>query len=166
MQRKAKVIVIENKKTVHFSALWNYEVHIILTSDVDLSTDRIHHVIESTELVFSAHHGGCHVAHAKAMESYVILPMDAPCSAVAHEAWHAIRYMMVSAGADLDSETVAYHLGYLVGQIIKFLVKNDKHQNDLRKKRREKNRAKRNSEKIQRGNNVPHIVQPSNRSHV
>ena len=150
--KKIKVVtVVENKMVVKFPA-WSYDIHIVLTSNVDLSTGRIQRDIEDTELDFSmehkSEHGGCHIAHKKALDSYVILPMDAPCSAVAHEAWHAIRYMLTSAGAELDSETVAYHLGYLVGQIIRFLIKNEKHQNDLRKKRREANRAKKISKEV------------------
>lgn len=151
IKKKVKVItVIENKMIVKFPA-WSYDIHVILTSDVDLTTHKIERQIADTELVFSLNsergHGGCHIAHHKALDSYVVLPMDAPCSAVAHESWHAIRYMLTSAGADLDSETVAYHLGYLVGQIIRFLIKNEKIQNDLRKKRREdKRRAKCNKQ--------------------
>jgi hypothetical protein len=34
-----------------------------------------------------------------------------------------VRRMLTYAGAELDSETVAYHLGYLVKAIILFLVK-------------------------------------------
>jgi hypothetical protein len=139
-KRKVKVItVVENSMIVKFPA-WNYDIHVTLTSDVDLSTTRRQRYIDGCELMYSYAHGGCHIGHKGALESWVILPMDAPCSSVAHEAWHAIRHMMVSAGADLDSETVAYHLGYLVGQIIRFLIKNQKKQNDLRKKRREDKR--------------------------
>ncbi len=36
---------------------------------------------------------------------------------VAHEAWHGVRHLLLDAGAILDNETVAYHIGYLVNQI-------------------------------------------------
>jgi hypothetical protein len=38
---------------------------------------------------------------------------------IAHESWHAILNMLVRVGADLDNEVVAYHLGYLVDEIVK-----------------------------------------------
>ena len=56
---------------------------------------------------------------------------------VAHEAWHAVRALLVWAEArDFDNEVVAYHLGYLVNQITNFqnVVKS------LNKKRRHGNK--------------------------
>ena len=143
-KKKVKTIIVhEYKMKVQFP-VWHYDIYVVLTSNVDLSTKKISDMINSTELKCGKYsdsaHGGCHIAHHKALDSYVILPTDAPCGAVAHEAWHAIRYMLTSAGADLDSETVAYHLGYLVNQIIKFLIRTENRQNELRKKRREEKR--------------------------
>ena len=40
---------------------------------------------------------------------------------VAHESWHAIRYLLENwVGSNLDNETVAYHLGYLVDCAMSF----------------------------------------------
>ncbi len=49
--------------------------------------------------------------------SYLFLPHKVPPATVAHEAWHAVRRMLRFCGAELDNEVVAYHLGYLVGEI-------------------------------------------------
>jgi hypothetical protein len=39
---------------------------------------------------------------------------------IAHEAWHVVRKMLISRGAELDNEVVAYHVGFIAGEITKF----------------------------------------------
>jgi hypothetical protein len=47
-----------------------------------------------------------------------------PCFGnIAHEAYHAVRHMLRWSGCDLDNETVAYHLGYVVNCICSHLKK-------------------------------------------
>ena len=53
--------------------------------------------------------------------SFIFFPPSATPGDIAHEAWHAIRQMMIHKGVELDSETVAYHLGYLVDKIFKLM---------------------------------------------
>ena len=53
----------------------------------------------------------------------VFHPFPSP-GTVSHEAWHAVRQMMLNAGAELDNELVAYHLGYIVEEVHKLLFKN------------------------------------------
>lgn len=50
----------------------------------------------------------------------LVLAMDAPPAIIAHECWHAIRKMLANQGAELENEVIAYHLGYLVGEVHKF----------------------------------------------
>lgn len=59
-----------------------------------------------------------HKVHDEDGEATLFFPMDPKPEYIAHESWHAIRYMLEDwAGASLENETVAYHLGYLVGII-------------------------------------------------
>lgn len=52
---------------------------------------------------------------------------DATPGTIAHEAWHAIYHMLKDfAGAEIEDETVAYHLGYLVDQISQFIHDEEK----------------------------------------
>lgn len=60
------------------------------------------------------------------MKCAVIVPPDASAGTVAHESWHAVRHMLLYVGCTLDSELVAYHLGYLVGHVTKFLKERKK----------------------------------------
>jgi hypothetical protein len=46
---------------------------------------------------------------------------DCPSGTIAHESWHVVRYLLADfCGCNLDNETVAYHLGYLVDRIVEF----------------------------------------------
>jgi hypothetical protein len=52
---------------------------------------------------------------------HIFLKPYASAGIVTHEAWHAVRALLVWAEArDFDNEVVAYHLGYLVNQITDF----------------------------------------------
>ena len=52
---------------------------------------------------------------------HIFLKPYTSAGVVAHEAWHAVRALLVWAEArDFDNEVVAYHLGYLVNQITNF----------------------------------------------
>jgi hypothetical protein len=53
--------------------------------------------------------------------SFIFFPYDVSVGTIAHERWHVIRNMMKFVGIELDSETVAYHLGYMVNHIVKFI---------------------------------------------
>ena len=52
--------------------------------------------------------------------SFIFLKYNSSAGTIAHESWHAIRRMMQYFGVDIESETVAYHLGYLVNRITQF----------------------------------------------
>jgi hypothetical protein len=57
--------------------------------------------------------------------SMIFLPYNVSVDTIAHESWHVVHQIMNHVGVELDSETVAYHLGYLVGKIFEF-VRNKK----------------------------------------
>lgn len=52
--------------------------------------------------------------------TFIFLKPRVSVGTIAHEAWHGVHNMLKTVGVDLDSETVAYHLGYLVNKIMKF----------------------------------------------
>jgi len=55
--------------------------------------------------------------------SFVFIHANCPVSTIAHESWHVVERMLGYVGVDLDSETVAYHLGFLVDKVFKFVRK-------------------------------------------
>ena len=104
-------------KILEFPVFCGYEVHVEFTSDIAQSllkyppTRKIEMDDQTSWLA---------VHNMDAPQSFIFLPYDAPAGSIAHEAWHVVRRMMEHAGVELDNETVAYHLGYLVNQIFKF----------------------------------------------
>jgi hypothetical protein len=98
------------------------------------SEQRIRKGFEKEEVVRdevrSGFNGGTHMCRRDFPESWIILPFDAPCSSVAHEAWHAVRRMLDYCGAEQENEVVAYHLGYVVNKIIHFLIKCEEEQEE------------------------------------
>jgi len=54
---------------------------------------------------------------------HLFFPPLARAGVIAHEAWHGIYRLFEWAGVELENETIAYHLGYLVNQITQFQKK-------------------------------------------
>jgi hypothetical protein len=53
--------------------------------------------------------------------SQIFYSPTAPARVISHEAWHAVFAMFKWAGVEnYDDETIAYHLGWLIGEIIEF----------------------------------------------
>lgn len=71
--------------------------------------------------------------------SVIIIQPDASAGVIAHEAWHAVRRMLLHVGAELENEVVAYHLGYVVNHLTNFkngvCKKNNRGLKDVRHKR-------------------------------
>lgn len=53
--------------------------------------------------------------------SFIFLKYNSSVGTIAHECWHAVNRMMGYMGIELDSETVAYHLGYLTNEVFRFM---------------------------------------------
>lgn len=108
----------EDPMTVRFPA-WDYDVKVILSSNVDASVKRRD----------SSHEPGSALAVcmrnvAGNPNCLIVLPYRPEARTVAHESWHAIKNMLDFCGSDYSNETVAYHLGHLVGKITDFARKN------------------------------------------
>lgn len=101
-----------------FPVFSDYTVHVEVTTDMAKSAKR-HTETEKVEVVENMGAMAVHVSDEP--QSFVFLPYNATPGAIAHESWHVIRNMMKWAGIELDSETCAYHLGYLVQKVYKFV---------------------------------------------
>ena len=107
-------------KHIAFPVFSNYIVHVEITSDLKRSMAKY----PPTRAVIEAADEACdgmtiHVEDETF--SYIFLPYNASVGTIAHESWHTIKAMMEHLAIELDSETVAYHLGYLVDQIFRFM---------------------------------------------
>jgi hypothetical protein len=106
---------LTNRQTrVCFSIYGNYEVRVIVARDIVRTGKRL-----GADLTGAA---GAFIDRADAPGvGWLVLEPDADAAIVAHEANHAVRAIFRYVGARADDEAFAYHLGYLVGRIHKFL---------------------------------------------
>ena len=105
----------EQQTTINFP-IFGYRVKLAVTNDVPTSIAR-------RISGFDAAHTAAMVLVSDNLAVLMIIPIDANEALVAHESWHAIHKMLEVMQADLDNETVAYHLGYLVAKVHAFLRK-------------------------------------------
>ena len=110
----------ERSMTIKLPA-WEYDVHVILSDDVSASHDRIIKKLGGNARGAGAD-GWC-IGNRDACECWLVFGFDPSNSTVAHECWHAIHRMFRYAGAELENEAVAYHLGYLVRRVTRLLIK-------------------------------------------
>jgi hypothetical protein len=109
---------MKNKITiVEFPVFGDYLIHVEICSDLQKTVLKYPQTkdvdqLESTNALTVHPHGESF--------SFIFLKYNSSAGTVAHESWHAIRRMMEHMGIALDSETVAYHLGYLVNRITQF----------------------------------------------
>lgn len=105
MARKFKVI---------FPVLAHSEVRVEFTPDIEksLKANRM------TSDVSFEDEEACTIFFDDKNVVFIFFRLHPTFGTIAHESWHAIRRLMEWAGIAIDSETVAYHLGYLVDQIV------------------------------------------------
>lgn len=117
------LVVNEFRRTIELPA-WEYTIHVVLTSDVSQSMKRIEdaHAGSSPVQDFSVlgNPEAMHLSFAGDNDnSWIIFSRNPSAGTIAHESWHAVRRLMRVVGAELENETVAYHLGYIVNRIVK-----------------------------------------------
>ena len=117
--------MIFQKKTVYF-AVWDYYVYVIVTEDFDVSARKLKLRDDDAGPYNDGTTGGVSLHVQDNAESYLLIKPNATVKVVAHESWHCIRRMLKYAGAELDNETTAYHLGYLAGEAYAFAHKRRK----------------------------------------
>jgi hypothetical protein len=105
-----------NRSTkILFPIFAGYEVRLIVTRDIIATARRL----KEPDLI------GAHAGYATRDDTpgvgWLVLQPDAGPDLVSHEASHAIRALAKFLGTEFDEETFAYHLGFLVGRIHRFL---------------------------------------------
>ena len=105
---------------VEFPVFSDFIVHIEVTSDFKKSFSKY----PLTENIPEEECGSWEAMTAHDDEgsiSFLFIKPDASVGTIAHESWHVIKRMLDTRGVDLDNETVAYHLGYLVDKVFQFV---------------------------------------------
>lgn len=116
--------------TVEFPVFCDFIVHVEITSNMEKSLAKYP---PTKNIEVDNHTGGLAVHEMDEPFSFIFLPYNASVGSIAHEAWHVVKHMMDFAGVELDSETCAYHLGFLTDKIFKFMRgKHDSRRNSKR----------------------------------
>ena len=105
---------------VEFPVFSDYIVHVEITSDLKKSLSKY----PQTEVIpdeESDHCEGMVVHDTDGCLSFLFLKHNASVGTIAHESWHVIKRMLDVMGVEIDSETTAYHLGYLVNKVFQFM---------------------------------------------
>lgn len=103
-------------KTVKFAVLNDYKVKIVLTHDLDKALKSFKH---TTDVESGGETTGGIAIHVNEERlSYIFIPYGSSTGSMAHEAYHAVRHMLDECSIELENEVVAYHLGYLMNEIV------------------------------------------------
>lgn len=99
--------------------VFGYDVRVEFTSDLKKSVSR-HEDTKAVDLSGpeDKHTDALAIHVAGEGKSFVFLLHHVSLGTIAHESWQVVRHMFDSCGAALENESVAYHLGYLVNQIV------------------------------------------------
>jgi hypothetical protein len=108
-------------KVIDFPVFGNYLVHVEVTSDPARSMAKYPVTRAALEQIGGDFGAGLTIHDEDGCMSFIFLPYNPSVGTIAHEMWHAVKHMMETRGVELDSETTAYHLGYLVDHVFKFV---------------------------------------------
>lgn len=100
---------------VHFPVWAEYKVHIVLGESIEKSyAARFGKDDDVTDGAAALHRGAGLAGH----DGYIFLSYKSDPGQIAHESYHAVRYMIQDwAHGETTNEVVAYHLGHLVDRI-------------------------------------------------
>jgi hypothetical protein len=109
-----------HRHTIHFP-IFGYKIIVVFTADLRRECKRLSREDPDPEAVALT------VMNSDGF-SHILLPHNTGAESIAHEAFHAVYHLMTRAGAELEDEVIAYHLGHVVGLIHKW--RNKKHAPD------------------------------------
>jgi len=104
--------------------VFGWRVFFIYTSNVKETREALSHKVGALETSLE-NCPALHSYNAKLNDSFVIFNNTATIGDLAHECFHVLWRMFISHGVELDNETTAYHLGFLVDKIVDFKKKFD-----------------------------------------
>ena len=101
--------------------VFGYRIGVVFADDVNRTAGYYFSKFEPEKGTYAIH-----LPFTGENRAMIFLPFKADINTVTHEAYHAVRRMLEHIGIglyetagieQLDNETVAYHLGYVVGRI-------------------------------------------------
>jgi hypothetical protein len=98
-----------HRHTINFP-IFSYRITVVFTADIPRECKRLTSEDPTPGTIALTVLNGDGFSH-------ILLPHDACAESIAHESFHAIYHLMTRAGAQLEDEVIAYHLGHVVGLI-------------------------------------------------
>lgn len=104
--------------------IWHYRVYIVFAKDMEAAAKDLKLTGDHSPDFFETAGAACFHVRGDGT-TYMFFPEKNKVNAsdVAHEAWHVTRRLLKYVDAELDNETVAYHIGFLVRTIMKLAGK-------------------------------------------
>jgi hypothetical protein len=106
-------------KVITFPTYFDYKITIVFTHSIEkaLKHYKIQMRVPPTPETVGLHVRGD-------FESHVFIPYDrGDTGTMVHEAYHAIWYMFEQHDLEMTNEAVAYHLGYLVNEMVELALR-------------------------------------------
>lgn len=97
--------------------VFNNGVHVVRTENIEKSIAHFKQTRDQLPKGYSFRDTAGFTLVTNESDIWVFLPFKAKPDTDAHEAFHAVRHMLMYAGVELDNELFAYHLGYLVREM-------------------------------------------------
>ena len=138
MAKKPFKDVPDDEESRMFYIDWanEFQVVLVLTSDIERSRKARDSVFNRS--YESREHGVAGLFASTGKKGYIFLGQNYDADVSAHEVYHLVDYIMHYLDVkERDGEVMAYHIGYLCGEIAKFYlhVKNKKAKKALTKKK-------------------------------
>lgn len=104
----------DRTKSFKFPVFCDYEIKVVSTNDFEKTFKRFKLPFDEDDKT-----AGALTIHCQDEAiSYIFIPYKVSLDLMVHEAYHAIRHMLLKHSVKIDdNEVVAYHLGYLVQKI-------------------------------------------------
>jgi hypothetical protein len=109
------------ERVLRFPVFAGYQVHIIFTEDIGESRRKRYGSRGGSDGA-GALHSSAEGGHSHLF--YRVGVGNCNAGTIAHEAWHAVRAMLVdfSGVTIMENEVTAYHIGYLVQAVVNFQI--------------------------------------------
>ena len=102
--------------------IYDYRIYLYFVNDFNGALKKINVKekigIDPKRLIDLGSGGGVHLHNKSRPRSYIFLKVGADSNQIVHECYHAISTIFRWIESDHEEEVFAYHLGYLVQQVV------------------------------------------------
>lgn len=100
--------------------VFGYRHIIIYTNNITLSRKKINNKVGRPKHELGKNVDGLHSYHKADPDGFIFFTEESTIGTISHEIFHALWQMFKYYGCKLENETFAYHLGYMLDDILKF----------------------------------------------